>query len=248
MKRFNLCLFLFLVSLMLPLYAQKMNEMIDLERYAKENLLLQSADNNQRRIVFIGNSITESWAEIHPDFFTSNHYICRGISGQTSTQMLLRFRQDIVNIKPVAVLINAGTNDIAENTGKYSMEFTLGNIKSMAELAIINGITPILSSVLPVDRYWWNLDIKDAIAKIDELNLNIRLYAKEKGILYVDYNSKVRDINGGLIKSLGKDGVHPNANGYDIMEQVVKPVLDSILVLSSETRDKDKKTWIMVDR
>lgn len=229
MKKLNILFSLFLLSLILPLYAQKMNDMIDLEHYAKANSQLYVDGTDRGRIVFIGNSITEGWAGIHPEFFASNHYVGRGISGQTSTQMLLRFRQDVIDLKPVAVLINAGTNDVAENTGKYSLEFTLGNIKSMVELAIANEIIPVLSSVLPVKEYWWDLDVKDVPSKVDELNKHIRAYAEEKKLLYIDYNSSMRDIDGGLIKSFGKDGVHPNAAGYDVMEQIAKPILDSVL-------------------
>lgn len=233
MKRINLLLALLLVSLILPLYAQKMNDMIDLEHYAEQNRLILASGSDSMRVVFMGNSITEGWIGTHPHFFTSNHYLCRGISGQTSTQMLLRFRPDVIDLKPVAVLINAGTNDIAENTGKYNIEFTFSNIRSMAELALANGIIPIMSSVLPVKEYWWDENVKDVPTKIDELNKRIRSYADENNLLYVDYNSTMRDSDGGLLKSLANDGVHPNASGYDIMEAIVKPFIDKALLSRS---------------
>ncbi|MDR3247067.1 MAG: SGNH/GDSL hydrolase family protein [Prevotellaceae bacterium] len=209
--------------------AQKYNELINLQRYAKENSELPEPAKKDRRVVFIGNSITQGWASKRPDFFTSNNYIGRGISGQTSPQLLSRFRRDVIDLKPAAVLINIGTNDIAENTGTYDEEFTLGNIKSMAELAKANKIKVILSSVTPVKEYPWRKEIKNVPEMIQSLNAKIKAYATANKFAYVDYYSSMHDENHALIGSYGTDGVHPNAKGYEVMEKIAKTVIDKVV-------------------
>jgi lysophospholipase L1-like esterase len=209
--------------------AQEFNKMINLERYAAENAALPAPAESEKRVVFIGNSITEGWVNVHPDFFKSNNYVGRGISGQTSPQLLSRFRQDVINLKPVVVVINIGTNDIAQNTGPYDADFTFGNIKSMAELAAANGIKVILSSVTPVGEYGWRKEIKDVPAKIMALNANIEAYAKEKGFAYIDYFPLMCDENNAMQAALSYDGVHPTAEGYIIMETAAKAVIDKVL-------------------
>lgn len=209
--------------------AQKYNELINLQRYAKANAEMAEPKEGEKRVVFIGNSITEGWVRVHPDFFKSNNYVGRGIGGQTSPQLLSRFRQDVINLQPVAVVINIGTNDIAENTGPYDHNFTLGNIKSMAELAMANGIRVVLSSVTPAGEYPWRKEIKNVSDKINALNEEIRKYARANGFAYIDYYSVMHDGKGALIESYGTDGVHPNEKGYEVMEKVVKEVLDKIL-------------------
>ncbi|MFT4223386.1 SGNH/GDSL hydrolase family protein [Dysgonomonas sp.] len=209
--------------------AQKFNELINLQRYEKANAELSLPVKGEKRVVFIGNSITQGWADQRPDFFKSNNYVGRGIGGQTSPQLLSRFRQDVINLKPTAVVINIGTNDIAENTGSYDPAFTLGNIMSMAELAKANGIKVILSSVLPVAEYPWRKEIKDVPDKIDALNAGIRAYAKKNKFAYIDYYAVMHDENRALISSYGKDGVHPTAEGYEVMEKVAKTVIDKVI-------------------
>ena len=211
------------------LSAQTLNDMVNLARYAAENAQLPVPSPGEQRVVFLGNSITEGWVKQRPAFFKENAYVGRGISGQTSLQLLLRFRQDVIDLKPVAVVINIGTNDIAENTGDYNPEFTLGLIQSMAELAQTQGITPILSSVLPVGAYPWRPSIQDVPAKIAALNAGIRQYAIQNGYAYVDYHSAMQDGKGGLQVGYGSDGVHPNAAGYAVMEALVKPVIETVL-------------------
>ena len=184
--------------------AQEFNKLINLDRYAEANAALPAPAKGEKRVVFIGNSITDGWPNAHPDFFKSNNYVGRGISGQTSPQLLSRFRQDVINIKPVAVLINIGTNDVAQNTGPYNEEFTLGNIMSMAELADANGIKVILSSVTPAGEYPWRKEIKDVPQKIMSLNAKIKAYAKEKGFSYIDYFSVMCDENNALKSNLNK--------------------------------------------
>lgn len=215
-------LFLILLSFFLvDANAQKFNDLINLSRYAEANKQLPPTTDNDMRIVFLGNSITQGWVRLRPDFFTSNNFVGRGIGGQTSPQLLSRFRRDVVDLAPHAVIINIGTNDIAENTGVYDQDFTLGNIKSMAEIAQANNIIVILSSVLPAGGFKWNAAITDAVEKIDTLNAEIKKYAEAKNYLYIDYNTPLRDSNGALKSHFGDDGVHPNAECYELMESIV---------------------------
>jgi lysophospholipase L1-like esterase len=227
MKRFLLIMSIFsffnLVS-----SAQKFNELINLERYKKANVQLSAPVEVENRVVFIGNSITQGWADTRPEFFGPNNYIGRGIGGQTSSQLLSRFRQDVIDLKPVAVVINIGTNDIAENTGAYDLEFTLGNIKSMAELAKANGIKVILSSVLPVYEYPWRKEIQNVPDKIEALNAGIKKYAEKNKFVYIDYYAVMHDENRALTAGYGSDGVHPNDEGYAVMEKAVKEVIDKV--------------------
>lgn len=209
--------------------AQDYNKLINLKRYEKDNAELPPPAENEQRVVFIGNSITEGWVRLRPEFFTSNNYIGRGISGQTSPQLLSRFRQDVINLKPVAVVINIGTNDIAENTGEYDADFTLGNIRSMVELAKANGITAILSSVTPAAKYAWRPNIQNVVEKIARLNETIKAYSKESGVVYIDYFSDLADENNALKPDYGSDGVHPNAKAYEIMEQKAKAAIAKTL-------------------
>lgn len=219
--------FLFLMNVYIR--AQSLSEIPNLEKYAKANSQLAPPQSGEKRVVFIGNSITEGWANMRPEFFSKNNYIGRGIGGQTSPQLLLRFRQDVVDLEPVAVVINIGTNDIAENTGKYNPTYTFDNIKSMAEIADANNIKVILSSVLPVGEYPWRKEIKNVPQIIDELNANIKAYAEENDFDYIDYNTKMRDANGALIEAYGSDGVHPTIEGYEVMENIAKKLIDKAI-------------------
>lgn len=191
----------------------------NLTRYNNENKELSSkAIMNQ--VVFYGNSITENWKRFDKDFFEKNQFVGRGISGQTTSQMLVRFREDVVNLKPSAVTFLAGTNDIAENTGPISVENIFGNIVSMVEIARANNIKPILCSVLPVFQYSWNKAIK-AVEKISKLNQLMKDYAVKNNISYVDYYSPFVDEKGGFPQKYSPDGVHPNLEGYKIMEKII---------------------------
>lgn len=209
--------------------AQNFNELINLKRYAKANSELAAPAKGENRVVFIGNSITDGWASQRPDFFKSNNYVGRGIGGQTSPQLLSRFRQDVINLKPAAVVINIGTNDVAGNTGPYDADFTLGNIKSMAELANANGIKVILSSVTPAGEYPWRKEIKEVPLKIAELNAGIKEYAASNGFAYIDYYTLLKDENRAMIAEYTTDGVHLTKEGYAVMEKAAKAVIDEVL-------------------
>ena len=187
--------------------------------YAQANKLLLAAPEDSLRVVMMGNSITEFWEETHPDFFTANHLVCRGISGQVSSQMLARFWQDVINLKPSIVVINCGTNDIAENNGPYDEDITLDNIKSMTELALANGIDVVLTSVLPCDGFCWNPSVKNVPEKIANLNMRIMGYIAHKThVYYLDYFTFMTIDGNSMNKDYSEDGVHPNAMGYDVME------------------------------
>ncbi|GHT68756.1 lipase [Bacteroidia bacterium] len=223
MKKYFFASLISLFSGSAYLCAQNLTDAANFERYVKANQVVPN------RVVFIGNSITDIWFDAHPEFFTSNGFIGRGIGGQTSSQLLLRFRQDVINLHPQAVVINIGTNDIAENTGTYSPALTLDCIHSMAELAHANGIKVILSSVTPAKEYPWRKEIKDVVAKIDALNAKIKALAASHHFAYLDYNTPMRDASGGMIKEYTTDGVHVSNAGYAVMENLAKETIGKLL-------------------
>lgn len=205
-------------------YEQKSEDWANLGRYKEANTKLGLPSANEKRVVFYGNSITDMWIVRSPDFFSGKPYIDRGISGQTTSQMLVRFRIDVINLKPKVVVILAGINDIAENTGPTTLEAIEGNIASMAELAKTNGIKVILSSVLPANKFPWRSEI-DPVNKIIALNKWIKEYAIKYNIQYVDYYYSMVDEQKGMKKELTKDGVHPNVAGYKVMEPLVEKAI-----------------------
>lgn len=199
-------------------------------RYAADNERVKALPASQRRVVFMGNSITDAWPRVRPDFFTSHGFIGRGFSGQTTYEFLTRFRADVIGLAPEVVVINGGTNDIAENGRNYNEDRTFGHIQSMVELAQAHGIKPILATTLPSAGFSWNREINDAPQKITSLNKRLRAYAAEKGIPFVDYYSAMVEGPSGALKAeYTKDGVHPVAAGYAVMEAAVLPVLESLL-------------------
>ena len=200
----------------------------NLGKYRLDNANLALASSSENRIVFMGNSITEGWETLHPEFFSGKPYINRGISGQTTPQMLLRFRADVINLNPELVIILAGTNDIAGNTGPSSIKMIAHNIISMAELAMINDIKIILCSVLPVYDYTWKPGL-NPVGKISALNEIIRDYAQNNGITYLDYYSSMADDRKGLIEDFTYDGVHPNKLGYTIMGSLLETAIGETL-------------------
>jgi len=199
----------------------------NLKRYQKSNdQLIKVFDPN--RIVFMGNSITEQWSKFNEDFFIENPFINRGIGGQTTPQMLIRFKPDVVNLKPKSVVIMAGTNDIAGNTGQISIENTAENIFSMAEIAIANGISVYICSTLPAIDFLWSPGIKPS-QKVIKLNSILKNYCKKNSIKYVDYYTSMSDSIGGLKVpeyTAENDLVHPNLEGYKVMEKIILRALN----------------------
>jgi lysophospholipase L1-like esterase len=200
----------------------------NMKRFKTENALLDMPKENESRVVFMGNSITESWGSMVPGFFKGKPYVNRGISGQTTPQMLVRFRQDVIDLHPAVVVILAGTNDIAGNTGPMTIEETFGNIRSMAELAAANGIRIVLASVLPAFDYPWCPGLEPAM-KIVKLNGMIKDFAKEQGMVYLDYFTAMADARNGLNDAYTYDGVHPNEAGYRVMAPLAEDAIREAL-------------------
>jgi lysophospholipase L1-like esterase len=199
----------------------------NLKRYQMENAELAKLDYAEESVVFMGNSITDSWSVMRPEFFNGKPYINRGISGQTTPQMLERFQQDVIELKPMAVVILAGINDIAGNTGPITIEKIADNIFAMAELARANNIKVILCSVLPATDFFWSPALEPA-PQILELNTLIKSYAEAHTMAYVDYHAAMMNEENGLRLELGLDSVHPNAAGYAVMEPLVEEALDAL--------------------
>ena len=192
-------------------------------RYAEKNDSL-IATGTRPEVVFMGNSITDAWAKHRPGFFSANNFTGRGISGQTSSHMLVRFQEDVIALHPKAVVILAGLNDLAQNNGTISVENIFGNIKSMCQLAKANGIEPAVASLLPSDSIRWNKSVK-AGDSVRRLNQMLRDYAAENKFIYVDYYTALDNGTGHMDTNVSADGVHPTLAGYDIMEAVAKKSL-----------------------
>lgn len=200
----------------------------NLERFKKDNIKIGPPAVNEKRVVFMGNSITESWSNLMPSFFAGKPYINRGISGQTTPQMLVRFRQDVINLQPSVVVILAGTNDIAGNTGPSTLEMIENNIASMAEIALAHKIQVVLSSVLPVFDYPWKPGLQPA-EKIITLNKWIKLFAEKNNCIYIDYHTAMADERNGLKAAYGSDGVHPNEAGFKVMAILAEKAINLAL-------------------
>ena len=205
----------------------------DLRRYRDDNARLGAPAPGEQRVVFMGNSITELWQSLDSGFFAGRSYVNRGVSGQTTPQMLVRFRQDVIDLHPSVVVLLGGINDIAENTGPTTLEAILGNITSMAELARANGITVVLCSVLPASDFKWHHGLEPG-PKIAALNAMIRQYADANHLVFVDYYPAMVDGRGGLKAELTADGVHPNLAGYRAMEPIARTGIEA--ALASPTR------------
>lgn len=200
----------------------------NLEKYKKANTELSAPTEDENRVVFMGNSITEGWSNANPDFFKNNPYINRGISGQTTPQMLLRFRQDVIDLQPKIVVILAGTNDIAGNTGPMTLEQIRDNMLSMVELAKANNISPVVCSVLPAYDYPWRPG-KQPNIKIPKLNAMLQEMAGEQEVMYLDYFSAMADNRNGLPKALTTDEVHLTKAGYAEMEKLVEKAIAQVI-------------------
>jgi lysophospholipase L1-like esterase len=231
----NLKPYLIIILLSLPftqkINSQDWNTFANTSRYDKANLELKLHTKANNRVVFMGNSITEGWIQMRPEFFNNRDYINRGIGGQTTPQMLLRFREDVINLNPSVVIILAGTNDIAGNSGYISLESIIDNIKSMSEIANANGIKVIISSILPAIDYPWKPGL-DPAPKINKINKALKVFSEENNFIYLDYYAAMVDDKGGLKVpeyTSANDLVHPNKNGYLVMEKLAEIAINKAL-------------------
>jgi len=193
------------------------------ERYAAANAALTRAPE----VVFMGNSITDGWDDTHPAFFSANNFACRGISGQVSAQMLCRFKADVIDLKPRAVVILGGVNDICGNNGPVDMRHILDNIASMVTLARAAGITPLVGSPLPTDYAFWRPELKGLGKSVRNYYDALRQLCREIDVTFVDFYPAMADAAGGILPDLSDDRLHPNAAGYDVMEPIVLKALAS---------------------
>ena len=231
----NLKPYLIIILLSLPftqkINSQDWNTFANTSRYDKANLELKLHTKANNRVVFMGNSITEGWVQMRSEFFNDRDYINRGIGGQTTPQMLLRFREDVINLNPSVVIILAGTNDIAGNSGYISLESIIDNIKSMAEIANANGIKVIISSILPAIDYPWRPGLNPA-SKIIIINKALKAFSEENNFIYLDYYAAMVDDKGGLKVpeyTTANDLVHPNKKGYLVMEKLAEIAIKKAL-------------------
>lgn len=220
---------LFLLAFTSSIHAQDFSDdWAALHHYSAENKTLAAPAKGDKRVVFLGSSIIENWKIHVPGFFTNRNYINRGISGQISPQLLIRFRQDVIDLHPAAVIILAGSNDIAGSTGHVTNEVIMDNIKSMTELAQLHHIKVILCKYLPIYEYPWKKGVP-AADKIISLNQDIEKYANANHIVLLDYFTPLVDERNGQKAELTIDGVHPNAAGYKIMAKVTEEAIAKAL-------------------
>lgn len=207
---------------------KKLDDWPQLNRYRDANAALPAPAAGEKRVVFYGDSITDAWARHEQVFFPGKGYIGRGISGQTTPQMLVRFQQDVVHLKPAVVVILAGTNDIAGNTGPSTPEMIEDNFESMAAIARANNIRMVIASILPADHYKWRPEVRPA-GRIREMNERLKLLCAREGLVYLDYYKTMVNINGGLDADLAVDGVHPTEKGYAMMEPLAEKAIAEAL-------------------
>jgi lysophospholipase L1-like esterase len=207
---------------------QLANDWPNLARYRDANRNLPPASESEPRVVFMGDSITEFWDRDPGRFFASKGYVGRGISGQTTPQMLIRFQQDVIALKPKVVVINAGTNDIAGNTGPSTLEMIEDNLTSMAQIAAANGVRVVLASVTPAYEYPWKPGIEPA-EKVVALNSWMKDYCAKTGCVYADYFTPMSDEKHGMKEGLSRDGIHPTPAGYAVMAPVAERAIAEAL-------------------
>ena len=196
-------------------------------KYAEQNKAVPARIKGEKRVVFLGNSIFEGWIRLRPEFFAGKPYYDRGISGQTTPQMLLRFYEDVLALDPDVLVLKAGINDIAQNTGPYNPLQTLNNIKAIAQLARVNNIKVILCSVLPASDFRWRPGLEPG-DKVIALNNAIRDFAKTEGFYYLDLYSAVVDDKKGMKAEYANDGVHPTVEGYKVLEPLVEDAIRKV--------------------
>jgi len=234
MENVRTLIFILVVSFNFQADAQDWREYYEntnFEKYKADNEKIGLPEEGNPRVVFMGNSITEAWPIISPQFFENRSYIGRGISGQTTPQMVLRFRKDVINLQPKVVVILAGINDIAGNTGFTPIHMIAENIMTMADIAQSHDIEVILCSVTPAIDFPWKPDLEPA-NKIIELNTILQGYAEKNELIYVDYHTALKDENNGLKVpeyTAASDLVHPNAAGYKVMESLIQPAIEQAL-------------------
>ena len=227
----KLCVLLMLVTSFVVNAQQKINDnwadWANFKKYADQNKVVPPKQKGERRVVFLGNSIFEGWLRSRPEFFAGKPYFDRGISGQTTPQMLLRFYDDVVALQPDVLVLKCGINDIAQNTGPYDQEKTLNNIKAIAQLARANKIKTILCSVLPANDFKWRPGLEPA-DKVIALNAAIKQFAIENDFYYLDLYTSVVDENKGMKKEYASDGVHPTVEGYKVIEPLVEDAIKKV--------------------
>ncbi len=213
-----------------PTSAKPAQDWPDLARYRAEDAALPPPATGERRVVFLGDSITDGWgrAKGTGEFFPGRPYVNRGISGQTTPQILVRFEQDVVHLQPAAVVILAGTNDIAGNTGPSSPEMIEDNLRAMAAIAKANGIAVVLASITPAYRYPWKPEV-EPVAAIREVNGWMRDFCARTGCTYLDYYTAMADSKGAMLPGLSSDGVHPLAKGYAVMGRLAERAIAQAL-------------------
>lgn len=206
----------------------KLNDWPQLERYRAADEALPAPAAGEKRVVFFGDSITDAWARKPEQFFPGKPYVGRGISGQTTPQMLVRFEQDVVHLKPAVVVILAGTNDIAGNTGPSTPQMIEDNFMSMLAIARANGIRMVVSSILPADHYNWHPGVQPA-EQIRAMNVRLKALCEREHLVYLDYYTEMVNANGGLDAELAADGVHPTAKGYAMMSPLAEKAIAEAL-------------------
>lgn len=194
------------------------------KKYVNQNKEVKEKQKGEVRVVFLGDSIFEGWSVARPDFFSGKPYFNRGISGQVTAQMLLRFQEDVVNLKPDVLVLKAGINDIAENAGAYDQLKTLNTIKSIIQLAKANKLKVVLCSVLPANHFVWRPSLTPA-DKVIDLNVALQELAKLENVLYLDLYSAVVDDQKGMKSIYANDGVHPTVEGYKVLEPMVEQAI-----------------------
>ena len=197
------------------------------KKYEADNNKVEPPIKNETRVVFMGNSIFEGWIRLRPEFFSGKPYFDRGISGQTTPQMLLRMYDDVIALQPDIMVLKAGINDIAENNAPFNPDHTLDNIKAMAQLARFNKIKVILCSVLPASDFRWRPGLQPG-DKVIALNEAIKKFATENKFYYLDLYSTVVDDNKGMRKEYASDGVHPTVEGYKVMEPLLEEAIRKV--------------------
>jgi lysophospholipase L1-like esterase len=228
MKPSRILIFVLIFMAVQTAQAQQNDDWPNLKKYREANAKLGAPAAKEQRVVFMGNSITEGWINQRPEFFNGRPYINRGIGGQTTPQMLIRFRADVVALKPKVVVLLCGINDIAGNTGPSTLEMIEDNIASMTEIALANNIKVVLSSVLPAYDFPWRPNMEPA-PKVMALNKWIKAYAAQKKVVYLDYFSAMVDERNGMKSIYHTDEVHPNKAGYAAMEPLAEQAIKQAL-------------------